>query len=120
MEKVAIVGASPKPERYSHKCMISLEEHNHKTFLVAPGKSEIEGRKVYPTLLDIDEKMDTVTIYIGPKRQNDTIEAILKIKPKRVIFNPGTENSEAYETLKSNGIKVIEACSLVMLSTGQY
>ncbi len=117
---VAIIGASNSVERYSYKCMKKLEENGHRVFLIAKKTDDIEGKKVVASLSQIDEKIDTVTVYVSSKHQESTISDILKIKPRRVIFNPGTENPEAYENLKANNIEVIEACSLVLLSTNQF
>ena len=120
MENVAIIGATHKTERYAYQCMQKLESNGHNVLLVGVGKADIEGRVVHSRLKDIKESVDTVTMYINPTRQEDVISDILVIKPKRVIFNPGTENSDVYSTLKENGIEIIEACTLVMLSTGQF
>lgn len=120
MEKVAVIGASPREDRYSNKAMRMLKEYNHTPVPVAPRYEEIEGEAVYQRLEDIPEKIDTVTMYIGPKRQDVFIDDIIKLAPRRVIFNPGTENREAEEKLKGAGIEVQEACTLVLLRTNQY
>jgi len=120
MENVAVIGASPKQDRYSNKAVRLLSEYNHNPIPVAPNHKEIEGKKTYRTLEDIPEKIDTVTLYIGPSRQESTIRDIIKLTPKRVIFNPNTENKEAGKQLKQAGIEVIEACTLVLLKTNQY
>ncbi|WP_320044172.1 CoA-binding protein [uncultured Desulfobacter sp.] len=119
-ETVAVVGASPLKDRYSNKAQTMLEEYGHLPVPVAPKHETIEGKTVYHALSDIPQTIDTVTMYLGPTRQDKVIEQILNIKPKRVIFNPGTENPQAYERLKSAEIKVQEACTLVLLKTDQY
>lgn len=121
MENVAVIGASPKEDRYSNKAIRMLAEHDHNPIPVAPKHETIEGRKVYHNLSDVPETLDTVTLYLGPKRQTDDIlEQIIKAAPKRVIFNPDTENKEAAEKLKNAGIDVVKACTLVLLKTNQY
>ena len=120
MENVAVIGASPNEERYSNKAMKLLNEHHHNPIPVAPKYEKIEGKKVFRSLTDIPEKIDTVTMYVGPARQAPVIKEILKVSPKRVIFNPDTENRDAAEQLKKAGIEVVEACTLVMLKTNQY
>ncbi len=120
MENVAVIGASPKEDRYSNKAIRLLEEYRHNPIPVAPKHDIIEGKKVYKTLEDIPEKIDTITMYVGPNRQDAIIKEIIKIAPKRVIFNPDTENSAVYEQLKKAGINVVEACTLVLLKTNQY
>lgn len=120
MENVAVIGASPKSDRYSNKAIRMLEEYHHTPIPVAPKHREIEGKKVYHHLEDIPEKIDTVTMYLSPARQDAIINDILKLAPRRVIFNPNTENKAVYGRLKQAGIEVIEACTLVLLKTNQY
>lgn len=119
-ETVAVVGASPLKERYSNQAQNMLAEYGHSPIPVAPKHETIEGKTVFHALSDIPQAVDTVTMYVGPARQEQVIEQILAIKPHRVIFNPGTENPPAYEKLKSAGITVQEACTLVLLKTNQY
>ena len=111
------LAASPGFSAFREK---SLAQYNHNPIPVAPKHKEIEGKKVYQTLEDIPEKIDTITIYLGPARQEAIIKDIVRLAPKRVIFNPDTENQKAYEQLKEAGIKVVEACTLVLLKTSQY
>ncbi len=120
METVAVVGASPLKDRYSNKAINLLEEYGHTPVPVAPKHTEIEGKTVYTGLPEIPEEIDTVTMYVGVPRQKKIIEEILRVKPKRVIFNPETENPKVYDQLKSAGIRVQEACTLVLLKTSQY
>ncbi|MGM0453783.1 MAG: CoA-binding protein, partial [Thermodesulfobacteriota bacterium] len=120
MENVAVVGASEKTDRYSNKAMRMLAEHGHNPIPVAPAKKTILERTAYPNLADVPDALDTVTLYLGPGRQPPVLEAIVARRPRRVIFNPGAENPEAYDQLKNAGIKVVEACTLVMLRTGQF
>lgn len=120
MENVVVIGASENEERYSNKAMKMLAEYRHNPIPVAPAKDRILDRKVYACARDVTEKVDTVTMYVGPARQEGLFEQIITLKPNRVIFNPGTENSAEYDRLKAAGIEVIEACTLVMLRTGQF
>ena len=118
MENVAVIGASPKQERYSNKAIRLLDEYKHNPIPVAPKYSKIVGKTVYKELKDIPEKIHTVTMYVGPARQDSIIKDIIKIAPKRV--NPSTENKAIYDQLKKAGIDVVEACTLVLLKTNQY
>ena len=120
MENVAVVGASPKEKRYSYKAIQLLEEMGHIPIPIAKARQEILDRKVYPNLCDVPNQIDTVTMYVGVARQYIIIEDILKVLPKRVIFNPGTENPAVYDRIKYSGIEVLEACTLVLLKTGQF
>ncbi|MDA8792440.1 CoA-binding protein [Bacteriovoracaceae bacterium] len=124
MKTTIILGASNKAERYSYLALNKLEEHGHPIYLVHPSLSEIREHKVYPELnkipLNSDVKIDTITLYLSPKHLEPLIVEIIKIKPKRVIFNPGTELPQSYEQLKKSGIEVLEACTLVLLNTNQY
>ena len=120
METVAVIGASPRQDRYANKAMRLLADHDHTPIPVVPKHKTIEGRKVYPRLAEIPEKIDTVTLYVGPARQEKIIKEIIQTTPGRVIFNPGTENPKAYAPLRAAGIEVVEACTLVLLKTNQY
>jgi predicted CoA-binding protein len=117
---VAVVGASRNPERYSHRAVLLLQEKGHRPFPVHPGLDEVAGFRVSKTLQDIAEAIDTVTVYLSAKNQGDLGDAVLGIKAKRIIFNPGAENPELEEQLRQAGVEVIEACTLVMLNTGQF
>ncbi len=120
MENVAVVGASPKEERYSHKAILFLEEKGHNPIPVNKRYDEILGRKSYPRISDVPEKIDTVTMYIEAANQNAIIDEIVVLLPNRVIFNPGAENPEAYDRIREAGITVTEACTLVLLKTDQF
>lgn len=118
-KRTLVVGASLKPERYSYKVMQLLS--NKKIEAVAYG---LKPGKVADVVIDTDLKkysnIDTVTLYVNPNRQVEFYDYIISLNPKRVIFNPGTENAELQELLSKNNITYEEACSLVLLSTGQY
>lgn len=119
-EVVAILGASIKPERYAYKAQLMLEEHGHTVVPINPRESEIHGVKCFTSLSAYPDKLDTVTVYVGPKILDTLVEEIIKVKPTRIILNPGTENDSAKQQLTAAGIKVEEACTLVLLQTGQY
>ncbi|MBL8025986.1 MAG: CoA-binding protein [Fibrobacteres bacterium] len=119
-EIVAILGASNKIDRYAYKAQVSLTQAGHKVIPVNPALQEIEGVKCTQKLSDITESVDTVTVYVRAEISSPMKEAFLQLKPKRVIFNPGTENPELAKALQDNGIQPIEACTLVMLRTNQF
>ena len=120
MENVVVVGASANEERYSNKAIKMLSEYGHNPIPVAPTTISILGRKVAARVSDITDTVDTVTLYVGIQPQEGLFEQIIAQKPRRVIFNPGTENSVEYDRLRAAGIEPIEACTLVMLRTGQF
>ncbi len=118
-KKTVIIGASDNPERYANKAAIALQNHNHEIILLGKRSGTVNGIDIIkskPPLTDID----TVTLYINPMHQPDWYNYIIDLKPKRVIFNPGTENEEFATLLRKNNIEPVEACTLVMLSIGNY
>lgn len=119
-QRVVIVGASNNPERYSHKALISLRRHGHEVVPVHPKLAEIEGIAVVPDLSLISGSVDTVTMYVGAAISAGLSEKLTALKPRRVIFNPGAENAELAEILEKSGIVCEEACTLVLLNTGQF
>jgi hypothetical protein len=120
MRKLTVViGASENTERYSNKAMLSLKKHGHDVIGLGIKEGEVAGIKILtnkPQIADVD----TVTLYIGPKNQTEWIDYILSLHPKRIIFNPGTENQEFFDIATQKGIECIEACTLVMLSIGNF
>ena len=121
--KVAIIGASENVERYSHRAQRLLVEHGHTVFPISPGGQAILGQPAYQSVLDIppDElPIDTVMLYVGPAKLAPIVDDIVALKPRRVIFNPGTESESAMRTFRAAGIESLEACTLVMLQTGQF
>ncbi len=119
-ETVAILGASPKPERYSNQALRLLRQYGHAVIPVNPAQSEIEGLAVARRLSAIDQAVDTVTVYLSPAHSAGLLPELLALKPRRVIFNPGAENAELEKGLRAAGIAVEEACTLVLLRTGQF
>ncbi len=120
MEKsTLVVGASANPDRYSNMAIQSLVVHHYKAFAVGLREGMIHGvliSRPFPKL----EHIHTVTMYVGRKNQPFYYDYILSLKPKRVIFNPGSENEEFETMLKEQGTEVIHACTLVMLLQGSY
>ena len=120
MENVVVIGASANEERYSNKAMKMLADYGHNPIPVAPAGGTILGRTVHTRPDEVTGSVDTVTMYVGAARQPPLIDAIIALKPRRVIFNPGSENPEFYERLQAANIDPVEACTLVMLRTGQF
>lgn len=115
----AVIGASPNPERYSYIATIRLKQHGHTVYPVGITKGEIDGETILtdkPALKGVN----TVTLYVGPKNQPAWYDYILSLHPERIVFNPGTENQELYELARKNNIECVTACTLVMLSIGNY
>jgi len=119
MKSTLVFGASLKPHRYSNLVVHKLVENDIVTQAFGRESGKISGIQVKTNLADF-QNIHTITLYMGVHRQPEYYGEILKLAPKRVIFNPGTENPEFYKLLKDNGIEVEVACTLVLLSTGQY
>ena len=117
---VAILGASNKPDRYSHKALVLLAQKGHAVFPVNPALPEIDGHPAFRRLADIPAPVHTVTMYVSPAHSTSMADGLLAAKPMRVIFNPGTENPELEDQLSAAGVEVVRACTLVMLRTGQF
>jgi predicted CoA-binding protein len=118
-KKTLVLGASANPARYSYLAINRLRNHNHP--VVAIGR---KTEKVFDVEVDTEKKpfddVDTVTLYLNPKNQEQYYDYILSLNPRRIIFNPGTENDELVRLAHQKGIQTTEGCTLVMLSTGQY
>lgn len=118
-KKTLVIGASLNPQRYSNIAINRLVKHDHPVVAIGlkkgnVGSVEIDTEKM--PYLDID----TVTLYLNPRRQEDYYDYIIDLKPKRVVFNPGTENPEFIRLLREKNIETEVACTLVLLSTDQY
>lgn len=118
-KRTLIIGASPNPERYSYKAAEMLNEYGHPTYAYGIRNGHI-GTTPIETRFPEKETFDTVTMYIGPALQPALYQSIISLSPKRVIFNPGTENAEFEQALQAQGIEAIEACTLVMLRSNQF
>lgn len=119
-QTVAVLGASNNPDRYSNMAVRRLRDAGHNVIPVNPALEEIEGFPVAKSLGDISNPVDTLTLYVGPQRSLPMIDAILRLAPKRVIFNPGTESAELAAALDQANVPHVNACTLVMLQTGQF
>ncbi|MDO8365537.1 MAG: CoA-binding protein [Saprospiraceae bacterium] len=119
MKKTIVLGATPNSERYAYLATMRLAQSGHEVVPVGIRKGEIEGIKIIEGKPE-EEGVDTVTLYIGAARQPEYYDYILSLKPKRIIFNPGTENQELVQLAKEHGIETVEGCTLVMLSIGAY
>ncbi|NDV45630.1 CoA-binding protein [Paludibacter sp. 221] len=119
MKKTLIIGASSNPQRYAYMAAERLLQHGHEIELIGKRPDTIFGQ-----VIDTEKKefkdIDTITLYLSAKYQAEYYDYILSLKPKRVIFNPGTENGELEKLLSDNGIGWEQACTLVLLGTGQY
>ena len=118
-KKTLVLGASTKPARYSFMAIEKLVEKGHSVLAIGQNAGEVAGIKIQTKAVPL-KNIDTVTLYLNPSRQRDYYNYIVEAQPKRVVFNPGTENPEFYQLLKLNDIKVEVACTLVMLATNQY
>lgn len=114
-----VIGASTNPTRYSYLAVNRLKEYNHEVIAVGIKKGEISGTPIENDR-PIYRELDTVTLYIGPKVQQEYYDYLFDLAPKRVIFNPGTINYDLMQKLRDAKIEVVDACTLVMLSAGTY
>lgn len=117
--RVAVVGASAKPERYSNRAIKALLDEGYSVLPVHPSLSSVEGLDVVKAVSEVSG-VDTVTLYVGPARQSGLGDEILKSGARRVIFNPGTESEPLMVWLREQGVEVIEGCTLVMLRSGEF
>ena len=119
MKKTLVFGASLRPNRYSNLVIQKLIAHGIETVAFGQKSGEVSGVQIKTNLKEF-HNIHTITLYINAQRQPEYYWEITKLRPKRVIFNPGTENPEFYEILKESDIEVEVACNLVLLATGQY
>jgi predicted CoA-binding protein len=118
-KKTVVLGASQNPSRYSNLAIRRLRAHDHPVVAVGRRDGQVDDvtiTKEHPKEQDVD----TITLYLNPGNQVPYYDYILDLHPKRIIFNPGTENDELIKKAKENNIQPVIACTLVMLSTGQY
>ena len=118
-KKTVVLGASTNPSRYSYLAVNRLRNHNHPVVAIGKKKGTVSGVEIQTTHEAIDG-VDTVTLYLNPENQRAYYDYILGLKPRRIIFNPGTENSELETQAKAAGIETVEGCTLVMLGVGLY
>jgi len=119
-QRVVVLGASENPERYSHKAVLLLMEHKHRVVPVSPNLKSVADIPAMPDLESVEGHVDTLTIYISPDRSSHLADKIMALGPGRVIFNPGAENPALRDRLNRHGIATVEACTLVLLRTGQF
>ncbi len=119
MKKTLVIGASPNPSRYAYIATMRLQEKGYPVEAYGLREGTI-GEVPITTELKQFKDIHTVTLYVGPKHQASYFDYVLSLHPKRVIFNPGTENPVFYELLKENGIAYEASCTLVLLATNQY
>lgn len=118
--QVAVLGASPKEDRYSFKAVRMLVEHGFAVVPVHPAGHVVDGLTSLKSLADIDTPIDTLTMYVSEQISAGEFDRIVTLKPRRVIFNPGSENNDLASKLTEVGIEIVEACTLVMLRTNQF
>ncbi len=118
-KKTLVLGASTNPGRYSFRAIQQLVAHGHPVLAIGNKEGEIGGVKISTEKMMFKD-IDTLTLYLNKKNQESFYDYILALNPKRVLFNPGTENKELQKLLTKNNIAFEEACTLVLLSTGQY
>lgn len=119
MKKTLIIGATPNPSRFAYLAARQLHYHGHPFVPFGIKKGEVFGQTILNTFPE-DSDIDTVTLYINPTLQRPYYSQIIALRPKRIIFNPGTENEEFRELAEASGIETEYACTLVLLNSGQY
>ncbi len=117
--KTLVLGASLNPSRYSNRAVKLLRVYQHEVIAVGRDEGSIDEVKIKHSFT-VDDKIDTVTVYLSQEHQKQYYEKIVAAKPRRIIFNPGAENSELEKIAQANGILSEEACTLVLLNTNQY
>lgn len=118
-KQTLVIGASDNPERYSYMAVSQLRQHHHSVKAIGRKPAVVKDVTI-ETEKAVFENIDTVTLYINSDHQKEYEDYILSLHPKRIIFNPGTENPAFEAKAKQAGIHTMEACTLVLLSTGQY
>ena len=118
-KKTLVIGASDNPARYSYLAIKRLVSRNHPVLALGKRQGVVDGVIIEQEKKDWKD-IDTVTLYLNPANQKQYYDYLISLKPRRIIFNPGSENEELDELAKKSGIKTQEACTLVLLSTGQY
>ncbi len=114
-----VLGASDNPARYSNLAIHQLRKNNHPVVAIGKKNGTVADTPIQTQQIPI-ENLDTITLYLNPTNQKPYYDYIINLKPKRIIFNPGTENKELVDLAIKNGIQPMQACTLVLLSTGQY
>jgi uncharacterized protein len=118
-KKTLVLGATDNPSRYAYLAINKLTNHGHPVVAIGKKPGNVNGVTIETDHVGVDG-IDTVTLYLNPKNQQEYYDYILDLQPKRIIFNPGTENDELIRQAKQNGIEPVIGCTLVMLSVGSY
>jgi predicted CoA-binding protein len=118
-KKTVVLGASDNPSRYSNLAIKKLTSYGHPVVAIGKKQGTVAGVSIEKDHIAVSE-VDTITLYLNPMNQREYIDYILSLQPKRIIFNPGTENEQLISKAKENGIEPVIGCTLVMLSTGMY
>ena len=121
MKRTLIVGATPNTGRYAYMAAERLEQHGHEIIPIGIKRGEVFGKVILP-IREFPKlpAIDTITLYIGPRHQAEYIDYLIGLEPKRIIFNPGTENPEFMEKAAAHGLEVVEGCTLVMLQSSTF
>ncbi len=114
-----VIGASTNPRRFSNIAIIKLLDYGHSVTAIGSAKGSVKNVEI-DTEKKPFENIHTITLYVNPERQKEYYEYILALQPKRIVFNPGTENQELFKLAKDAGIQVVFDCTLVMLMNGRY
>lgn len=117
---MAVLGASPKLDRYAFKAMRMLLQSGFAAIPVNPAFAEILGQSCFASIAEVPQPIDTITMYLGSQRSDPLIEKIISAKPKRIIFNPGAENDRLEKRAASCGIETVHDCTLIMLQAGSF
>lgn len=118
--KVAVLGASRKPERASYQAVKRLCEAGHEVYPVNPGLEDVDGLRAYGRLSELPGPVDTITVYLSAQNSDRLVKELVNSGARRVIFNPGAENPTLADQLQTRGMRVVEACTLVLLAAGQF
>jgi predicted CoA-binding protein len=120
VKTVVVLGATPKEDRFAFRAMQMLKAHGHRAIPVNPAFEEVLGERCYKSIKDVAGPIDTVTMYVGAGRSEPLIQEIIAARPRRIIFNPGSENEQLAGEAEEAGIEVVRACTLVMLQTWKF
>ena len=118
--KTAVIGVTPNTDRYAFKAVTKLTDHNFPVVALGFRNGEVAGNQIIKNWPTEIADLKVISMYIGPARQPDFYDYLINLNPKKIIFNPGTENEAFYQKLNTAGIEYEEACTLVLLSTGTY
>ena len=119
-ERVAILGASDDPSRYAYRALSALTRHGHQVVPVNPQLTQVAGHDCLAQLADIEGDVDTITVYLRKELSEPLAAAMIRARPRRVIFNPGSESPLLKTTLEAAGIAVQWECTLVLLASGRF